>query len=80
MNKRTAVVALDAGALMLLVSVFGLVLSMSADQAAGPTLMTGITGGIVLMVWGVFNTFTMQEDPGGRLDEALERIRQVRPS
>ncbi len=80
MKKRTAVVALDAGALMLLVSVIGLVLSMAAGHLAHPVLVGGFTAGVVLMGWGAFNTFTMQDDPGDRLDEALERIRQVRHS
>jgi hypothetical protein len=80
MKKRTADVALDAGTLLLLVSVVGLVWSMVAGHLADPVLMAGITAGIVLMGWGAFNTFTVHNDPGGRLGEALERIRQVRPS
>lgn len=78
MKELTAGVALNAGTLMLLVSVVGLVLSMSVSQVVGPVLVGGITAGAVLMGWGAFTVFTAQEEPGAGVDQALERIRRVR--
>lgn len=80
MKNLTAGVALHAGTLMLLVSVIGLVLSMSVGQVAGPVLVGGITAGVVLMGWGAFTVFTAQEESGAGVDQALERIRRVQHS
>lgn len=80
MKKLTTDIAPHAGALVLLVSLVGMVLSLTAGGVVEPVAGVGMALGVILMVWGTFNSFGMQEGSGVQLREAVERIRSARHS
>lgn len=80
MKKRSSDVALVVGMLVLLASLVDVVLSISSAQGIAPWAGGGMTVGAILMGWGAFGGFDMQEDDGVRLREAVERIRLVQHS
>lgn len=80
MKKLTAHAVPHAGALVLLVSLVGMVFSVTAGDVVEPLAGGGMTLGVILMVWAAFNSFGMQEGSDVRLREAVERIRLARHS
>ncbi|MEX5259586.1 hypothetical protein [Kocuria sp. CPCC 205263] len=80
MKKLSVDIAPNVGALLLLVSVVGMVLSLFAGGVVGPIASSGMTLGIILLGWGAFSNFNAQGDSGMPLSEAVERIRVARLS
>lgn len=80
MKKLTVDVAPNVGVLVLVLSLVGMVVSLSTGESVGPLTEGGLTLGVILLGWGAFQSFGAKEDSGVPLSEAVEQIRLARLS
>ncbi|MFI7581725.1 hypothetical protein [Kocuria kalidii] len=80
MKMLTTDFAPSVGALVMLVSLVGMVYSLIAGEVVGPVAGGGVTLGVILMGWGAFNSFHVPEVSDMQLGQAVERIRLAQRS